>query len=107
MGTGRALSITTTGRRTSASGFRCSSGSENSAPLRERCSAFDHHRDAADPGLPFARPGLVHRLAGRVHRHGHRHVLHGELRTEEHTSELQSLMRTSYAVLRLKKKNYT
>src|SRR3546814_5592657 len=28
-------------------------------------------------------------------------------RSEEHTSELQSLMRTSYAVLRLKKKNNT
>src|SRR3546814_8039867 len=29
----------------------------------------------------------------------------GEVRSEEHTSELQSLMRTSYAVLCLKKKN--
>src|SRR3546814_1792674 len=29
----------------------------------------------------------------------------GELRSEEHTSELQSLMRISYAVFRLKKKN--
>src|SRR3546814_9755282 len=29
----------------------------------------------------------------------------GLRRSEEHTSELQSLMRTSYAVLRLKKKN--
>src|SRR3546814_7015045 len=28
-------------------------------------------------------------------------------RSEEHTSELQSLMRISYAVLRLKKKKYT
>src|SRR3546814_7564470 len=28
-------------------------------------------------------------------------------RSEEHTSELQSLMRTSYAVFRLKKKNQT
>src|SRR3546814_3874592 len=28
-------------------------------------------------------------------------------RSEEHTSELQSLMRTSYAVFRLKKKQYT
>src|SRR3546814_6527087 len=28
-------------------------------------------------------------------------------RSEEHTSELQSLMRTSYAVFCLKKKNYT
>src|SRR3546814_10725443 len=30
-----------------------------------------------------------------------------ELRSEEHTSELQSLMRTSYAVFCLKKKNNT
>src|SRR3546814_6629408 len=29
------------------------------------------------------------------------------LRSEEHTSELQSLMRTTYAVFCLKKKNYT
>src|SRR3546814_10054200 len=28
----------------------------------------------------------------------------GDIRSEEHTSELQSLMRTSYAVFRLKKK---
>src|SRR3546814_3391711 len=34
------------------------------------------------------------------------HVLHGPfLRSEEHTSELQSLMRISYAVFCLKKKN--
>src|SRR3546814_7063905 len=31
-------------------------------------------------------------------------LLHGILRPEEHTSELQSLMRTSYAVFSLKKK---
>src|SRR3546814_1400412 len=31
----------------------------------------------------------------------------GGLRSEEHTSELQSLMRTSYAVFCLKKKNIT
>src|SRR3546814_5790120 len=51
--------------------------------------------------------------------HGLRHMVDGEqprvdsesrrfrleLRSEEHTSELQSLMRLSYAVLRLKKKN--
>src|SRR3546814_5994102 len=38
----------------------------------------------------------------------HRGALHqdgGELRSEEHTSELQSLMRTSYAVFCFKKKN--
>src|SRR3546814_9931643 len=31
----------------------------------------------------------------------------GEVRSEEHTSELQSLMRISYAVFCLKKKNHT
>src|SRR3546814_2977239 len=31
--------------------------------------------------------------------------IHGEWRSEEHTSELQSLMRISYAVFCLKKKN--
>src|SRR3546814_4647468 len=34
-------------------------------------------------------------------------VLSRELRSEEHTSELQSLMRTSYAVFCLKKKTNT
>src|SRR3546814_2540739 len=33
------------------------------------------------------------------------HILDGALRSEEHTSELQSLMRISYAVFCLKKKN--
>src|SRR3546814_8706755 len=32
-------------------------------------------------------------------------LLDGEIRSEEHTSELQSLMRNSYAVFCLKKKN--
>src|SRR3546814_8755376 len=38
----------------------------------------------------------------------HRHaVVRYALRSEEHTSELQSLMRTSYAVFRLTKKDIT
>src|SRR3546814_4712751 len=37
---------------------------------------------------------------------GIRLLAKGELRSEEHTSELQSLMRISYAVFCLKKKNY-
>src|SRR3546814_10191073 len=36
-----------------------------------------------------------------------RHVELGQHRSEEHTSELQSLMRISYAVFCLKKKNTT
>src|SRR3546814_6819189 len=41
----------------------------------------------------------IGRLAGRARRQGRRL----ELRSEEHTSELQSLMRISYAVFCLKK----
>src|SRR3546814_10789305 len=43
--------------------------------------------------------GVVVEVAGQ---HAHRV---GRLRSEEHTSELQSLMRISYAVFCLKKKN--
>src|SRR3546814_9614492 len=41
-------------------------------------------------------PGVTYRPSGRMSA--------GNRRSEEHTSELQSLMRISYAVLRLKKK---
>src|SRR3546814_8484639 len=37
-------------------------------------------------------------------RHAHHHHAHAFIRSEEHTSELQSLMRISYAVVCLKKK---
>src|SRR3546814_4153714 len=41
-----------------------------------------------------------------VHERGARHLIDpAKLRSEEHTSELQSLMRISYAVFCLKKKN--
>src|SRR3546814_7432155 len=52
-------------------------------------------REAADPYARRASERLVHRVrcAGAVDR-----------RSEEHTSELQSLMRISYAVFCLKKK---
>src|SRR3546814_2999808 len=50
-----------------------------------------------DPHRPGGRAGAP---AGRQHAaHG------GHARSEEHTSELQSLMRISYAVFCLKKKN--
>src|SRR3546814_10780052 len=48
-----------------------------------------------------ARAQRAHGLAFRHHAHDHR------VRSEEHTSELQSLMRISYAVFCLKKKNNT
>src|SRR3546814_4779530 len=40
-------------------------------------------------------------------RHGRHGATHRTLRSEEHTSELQSLMRISYAVFCLKKKKTT
>src|SRR3546814_7628852 len=61
--------------------IRAASGSGPSSPHHDRCRA-----------LPSATPA-VHRTCRRQ--------LH---RSEEHTSELQSLMRISYAVFCLKKK---
>src|SRR3546814_2962744 len=47
---------------------------------------------------------LLHRTTRRLHP-THEGVALAEQRSEEHTSELQSLMRNSYAVFCLKKKN--
>src|SRR3546814_1851232 len=62
-----------------------------------------------------ARAGRLASIKRRHFRHGHRGVRiirrigkrWGYDRSEEHTSELQSLMRISYAVFCLKKKNNT
>src|SRR3546814_2678603 len=68
------------------------------------------------PGLPFgeavlsegpvncASRGMRIVLTGRT---AHASMPETGVRSEEHTSELQSLMRISYAVFCLKKKNYT
>src|SRR3546814_5102029 len=47
--------------------------------------------------------GTVHRPDGRSRRLARRRFPSARSRSEEHTSELQSLMRTSYAVFCLKK----
>src|SRR3546814_5453378 len=55
-----------------------------------------HHRDHVE-----------RQLAGADDRHRRRHHHRGRVaRSEEHTSELQSLMRKSYAVFCLKKQQY-
>src|SRR3546814_10613157 len=79
-----------------------------------------HHRDASDSPLGQKRNGGAHAIAA-LHlydfcalvlqdcRYGHDRILlffFGR-RSEEHTSELQSLMRISYAVFCLKKKKKT
>src|SRR3546814_1317437 len=50
------------------------------------------------------RPVLRHRPPMRTGHHELHATLHAANRSEEHTSELQSLMRISYAVFCLKKK---
>src|SRR3546814_2367186 len=72
---------------------------------RQRADAGDHRdaeRQAGDeqPEAAQAAPQLPQRQTQRQH-------LFGRLRSEEHTSELQSLMRNSYAVFCLKKKTQT
>src|SRR3546814_1980517 len=64
----------------------------------------------ADPGRHFRILSAVrtdYRVTGRKRDGGHRTaVRRHRARSEEHTSELQSLMRISYAVLCLKKKKH-
>src|SRR3546814_7459670 len=63
----------------------------------QRCAPVDEHQEAHDDE--------AERLGHRDH--GRRRVPPGgDARSEEHTSELQSLMRSSYAVFCFKKKKY-
>src|SRR3546814_5044227 len=86
---------------------------------RRGCDGAVARRPAAGQVEPRNRarlPRLV-RLRAAVHFDDRDHAardqrmemadVHGWLRSEEHTSELQSLMRTSYAVFCLKKKKQT
>src|SRR3546814_9447653 len=73
---------------------------------RERAQIKDEigHPDDDEPdiGIPF-RLGIFLRLGDTHEIAGHRKDAE-QIRSEEHTSELQSLMRISYAVFCLKKK---
>src|SRR3546814_4228000 len=83
--------------------------SDDQAP-EQQADVDRHHRDERDQRV--AHPVLEdHRAPGHALGSGGadvvgaHHVEHrGALRSEEHTSELQSLMRISYAVFCLKKK---
>src|SRR3546814_3628599 len=64
-----------------------------------------HRLLLAHAGLHGGEIVVGHQFADRLGRvFGEAHVAVGEDRSEEHTSELQSLMRISYAVFCLKKK---
>src|SRR3546814_2372884 len=58
----------------------------------------------AEAGVERGVDRLLDKAAGRVGAVAHRHQVWAADRSEEHTSELQSLMRISYAVFCLKKK---
>src|SRR3546814_9815368 len=66
-------------------------------------------RPLREAGLPDDRielRGLDDRIDAGVDPDAGQHILFRQTRSEEHTSELQSLMRISYAVFCLKKKRY-
>src|SRR3546814_5532628 len=76
--------------------FRSPSTQNSITPEQEAPNA-QTHRHLLDPR---------HRCRPDHHRTGLRVRLFGDARSEEHTSELQSLMRISYAVFCLKKKKH-
>src|SRR3546814_7412726 len=76
-------------------------------------AAAEPARSALEPEAPIAQVSAHHASCGAGeqkhdkrcdHRKHLRHRAKAESRSEEHTSELQSLMRISYAVFCLKKK---
>src|SRR3546814_5333153 len=79
------------GRRAGTVGAFGQLPQERQHHLHRRSGPEDRSRDVAHPEL---RPQVLERNQGSA-----------VLRSEEHTSELQSLMRISYAVFCLKKKN--
>src|SRR3546814_6282235 len=80
--------------------------------ITAQMGATANYRTGHHPRADFAENALV--AIGKTQRHlvvirrwltiHHLHVIDPEIRSEEHTSELQSLMRISYAVFCLKKK---
>src|SRR3546814_8914599 len=76
--------------------------------LARSVSATHFNSTELGKGIGEAVAGVVPRLMGDIVGGALRAALSGDSsRSEEHTSELQSLMRISYAVFCLKKKNTT
>src|SRR3546814_3658508 len=77
-------------------------------PAVAACRAISQHRAAVDLDLgPLSRRGRRHHRPQRNLDQRRRDERARRLRTEEHTYELQSLMRNTYAVFCLKKKKNT
>src|SRR3546814_5042427 len=95
-------------------------GQARRAPVSARLALLPHagrggeHPAPVEPAQPQQRQHLVEpprrvvvQLARMAVVEAARAQLHAQPRSEEHTSELQSLMRNSYAVFCLKKKTQT
>src|SRR3546814_1496998 len=87
--------------RAGGSCHRQSPARVNGLPARER--AAEPRQGFPIAPMPIERSDLLAPMAGCSCHHRQSKLLH--LRSEEHTSELQSLMRISYAVFCLKNKN--
>src|SRR3546814_7574597 len=96
----------TPGRATSASRGRGTWPSCRSSSCRDIATTFGHDLSLARQPAPTRQhEGVdVKRLGNLADRHTRQLA---QVRSEEHTSELQSLMRISYAVFCLKKKTTT
>src|SRR3546814_1828128 len=85
-----------------ASGRLIASPASNAAAASRTCAASrSGTRANADQNDPITPPPHAHRAPAKAGAQDH------AARSEEHTSELQSLMRISYAVFCLKKKKQT
>src|SRR3546814_8158190 len=99
-----------------AGGWRSAPAPKRARPMRRRCETADARsglplRPPPDPGAADQRGGQGDERPGKGRgqkaKHGAERKGRKRRRSEEHTSELQSIMSTSYADLRLKKKNTT
>src|SRR3546814_7619786 len=75
------------------------------APQAQRAESADHRRRPAEPIAIGTEDMHSERRSQPFRVKPPARAAFGQFRSEEHTSELQSLMRTSYAVFCLKKKN--
>src|SRR3546814_7680045 len=89
-----------------SSDLRCPSAIRNHPSGCRLCNSLQRARNMiCDPDVVIRVENLKTRFGDHIiHQDLNLEVHRGEIRSEEHTSELQSLMRISYAVFCLKKK---
>src|SRR3546814_2932202 len=83
---------------------------EHAAAMLAKAHPVEHGVEETRKGLERRKAQAAARLGEQVEdavqNLGHRPCAHPDVRSEEHTSELQSLMRISYAVFCLKQKKH-